>query len=221
MKKSFLLTLLALFPLLMWGWNVDFTIQGNVGGDNSSSYQIYVGDQLPDVGTIVTYDADGCLVRNVAWSSWEKLDADNEWQAVNSFSSAAEGTFRAKVAFQFSTKTNGNIQESNWENADPQYVAGNVIVVAKPDDNPSTDQTDPANPITGNLKANAYAIQKFWGQKDPAPVWTITNASNVEIDPADIGLDPETASAGSNALGFDMGNYPTAKSLVLGVNLEF
>lgn len=36
-----------------------------------------------------------------------------------------------------------------------------------------------------------------------------------------IGLDPETASAGGNALGFDMGNYPTAKSVVLGVNVEF
>ena len=36
-----------------------------------------------------------------------------------------------------------------------------------------------------------------------------------------IGLDPETATTGGNALGFDMGNYPTAKSLVLGVNLEF
>ena len=36
-----------------------------------------------------------------------------------------------------------------------------------------------------------------------------------------IGLDPETASAGGNALGFDMGNYPTAKSVVFGVNVEF
>ena len=36
-----------------------------------------------------------------------------------------------------------------------------------------------------------------------------------------IGLDPETATSGSNALGFDMGNYPTAKSIIFGVNLEF
>ena len=36
-----------------------------------------------------------------------------------------------------------------------------------------------------------------------------------------IGLDPETATTGGNALGFDMGNYPTAKSIIFGVNLEF
>ena len=36
-----------------------------------------------------------------------------------------------------------------------------------------------------------------------------------------IGLDPETASAGGNALGFDMGNFPTAKSVIFGVNVEF
>ena len=36
-----------------------------------------------------------------------------------------------------------------------------------------------------------------------------------------IGLDPETATSGSNALGYDMGNYPTAKSVIFGVNLEF
>ena len=36
-----------------------------------------------------------------------------------------------------------------------------------------------------------------------------------------IGLDPETASAGSNALGFDMGNFPTSKSVIFGLNLEF
>ena len=35
------------------------------------------------------------------------------------------------------------------------------------------------------------------------------------------GLDPETATSGSNALGFDMGNFPTAKSVIFGVNLEF
>ena len=35
------------------------------------------------------------------------------------------------------------------------------------------------------------------------------------------GLDPETATTGGNALGFDMGNYPTAKSIIFGVNLEF
>ena len=35
------------------------------------------------------------------------------------------------------------------------------------------------------------------------------------------GLDPETATTGSNALGFDMGNFPTAKSVIFGVNLEF
>ena len=35
------------------------------------------------------------------------------------------------------------------------------------------------------------------------------------------GLDPETATTGSNALGFDMGNFPTAKSFIFGVNLEF
>ena len=36
-----------------------------------------------------------------------------------------------------------------------------------------------------------------------------------------IGLDPETATTGGNALGFDMGNFPTAKSIIFGVNLEF
>ena len=36
-----------------------------------------------------------------------------------------------------------------------------------------------------------------------------------------IGLDPETATNGGSAAGIDMGNYPTAKSLILGVNLEF
>ena len=36
-----------------------------------------------------------------------------------------------------------------------------------------------------------------------------------------IGLDPETATTGGNALGFDMGNYPTAKSIIFGVNLDF
>ena len=35
------------------------------------------------------------------------------------------------------------------------------------------------------------------------------------------GLDPETATTGGNALGFDMGNYPTSKSIIFGVNLEF
>ena len=35
------------------------------------------------------------------------------------------------------------------------------------------------------------------------------------------GLDPETATTGGNALGFDMGNFPTAKSVIFGVNLEF
>ncbi|MBP5572897.1 MAG: SusC/RagA family TonB-linked outer membrane protein, partial [Bacteroidales bacterium] len=36
-----------------------------------------------------------------------------------------------------------------------------------------------------------------------------------------IGLDPETATNGGSAAGIDMGNYPTAKSLILGFNLEF
>jgi hypothetical protein len=36
-----------------------------------------------------------------------------------------------------------------------------------------------------------------------------------------IGLDPETATNGGSAAGIDMGNYPTAKSLILGLNLEF
>jgi len=42
-----------------------------------------------------------------------------------------------------------------------------------------------------------------------------------------IGLDPETAVSGDNrrglgnALGYDMGNYPTSKSVIFGVNLEF
>ena len=35
------------------------------------------------------------------------------------------------------------------------------------------------------------------------------------------GMDPETATTGGNALGYDMGNFPTAKSLILGLNLEF
>ena len=35
------------------------------------------------------------------------------------------------------------------------------------------------------------------------------------------GLDPETATTGTNAIGFDMGNYPTAKNLIFGVNVEF
>ena len=35
------------------------------------------------------------------------------------------------------------------------------------------------------------------------------------------GLDPETATSGNGALGFDMGNYPTAKSIIFGVNVEF
>ena len=36
-----------------------------------------------------------------------------------------------------------------------------------------------------------------------------------------IGLDPETATTGGNAMGIDMGNFPTAKSVIFGVNLEF
>lgn len=36
-----------------------------------------------------------------------------------------------------------------------------------------------------------------------------------------IGLDPETATTGGNAAGIDMGTYPTAKSVIFGVNLEF
>jgi TonB-linked SusC/RagA family outer membrane protein len=36
-----------------------------------------------------------------------------------------------------------------------------------------------------------------------------------------IGLDPETATTAGNAIGIDMGNYPTAKSVIFGVNLEF
>ena len=36
-----------------------------------------------------------------------------------------------------------------------------------------------------------------------------------------IGLDPETATTGGNAIGFDMGIFPTAKSVIFGVNLEF
>ena len=36
-----------------------------------------------------------------------------------------------------------------------------------------------------------------------------------------IGLDPETATTGGNAIGIDMGNFPTAKSIIFGVNLEF
>ena len=35
------------------------------------------------------------------------------------------------------------------------------------------------------------------------------------------GLDPETATTAGNAAGIDMGNYPTAKSFVFGVNIEF
>jgi hypothetical protein len=36
------------------------------------------------------------------------------------------------------------------------------------------------------------------------------------------GLDPEAASANSqNALGIDMGTYPTAKQVIFGVNLTF
>ena len=35
------------------------------------------------------------------------------------------------------------------------------------------------------------------------------------------GLDPETATTGGNAIGFDMGNFPTAKSVIFGVNVEF
>lgn len=35
------------------------------------------------------------------------------------------------------------------------------------------------------------------------------------------GLDPETASTAGNAAGIDMGNYPTAKSFIFGVNVEF
>ncbi|MBR5075567.1 MAG: SusC/RagA family TonB-linked outer membrane protein [Bacteroidales bacterium] len=36
-----------------------------------------------------------------------------------------------------------------------------------------------------------------------------------------IGLDPETAISGGSQMGLDMGNYPTAKSVIFGVNLEF
>ena len=36
-----------------------------------------------------------------------------------------------------------------------------------------------------------------------------------------IGLDPETAISGAQQMGLDMGNYPTAKAFVFGVNLEF
>ena len=35
------------------------------------------------------------------------------------------------------------------------------------------------------------------------------------------GLDPETATTGGAQLGFDKGNYPTAKSIIFGVNVEF
>jgi hypothetical protein len=36
------------------------------------------------------------------------------------------------------------------------------------------------------------------------------------------GLDPETASSGSaSSLGIDMGSYPSAKQLILGLNLSF
>ena len=36
-----------------------------------------------------------------------------------------------------------------------------------------------------------------------------------------IGLDPETATTGGNAAGIDMGTYPTSKSLIFGVNIDF
>ncbi|MCR5351973.1 MAG: TonB-dependent receptor [Bacteroidales bacterium] len=36
-----------------------------------------------------------------------------------------------------------------------------------------------------------------------------------------IGLDPETATTAGNAIGIDMGNFPTAKSVIFGLNLEF
>ena len=36
-----------------------------------------------------------------------------------------------------------------------------------------------------------------------------------------IGLDPETATTGGNAAGIDMGTYPTSKSVIFGVNVEF
>lgn len=36
-----------------------------------------------------------------------------------------------------------------------------------------------------------------------------------------IGLDPETATTGGSAAGIDMGTYPTSKSFIFGVNLEF
>ena len=36
-----------------------------------------------------------------------------------------------------------------------------------------------------------------------------------------IGLDPETATTGGNAIGIDMGTYPTSKSFIFGVNIDF
>ena len=36
-----------------------------------------------------------------------------------------------------------------------------------------------------------------------------------------IGLDPETAIGNGDTLGLDMGNFPTAKSVIFGLNLEF
>ena len=36
-----------------------------------------------------------------------------------------------------------------------------------------------------------------------------------------IGLDPETATNGGSAAGIDMGNFPTAKSMIFGLNLDF
>ena len=36
-----------------------------------------------------------------------------------------------------------------------------------------------------------------------------------------IGLDPETATNGGSAAGIDMGNFPTARNLIFGLNLDF
>ena len=36
-----------------------------------------------------------------------------------------------------------------------------------------------------------------------------------------IGLDPETATTGGNATGIDMGTFPTSKSFIFGVNIDF
>ena len=36
-----------------------------------------------------------------------------------------------------------------------------------------------------------------------------------------IGLDPETATNGGSAAGIDMGNFPTSKDMIFGLNLEF